>query len=85
MENFLAQLSDDAAACETHIKALLAAIPEPAAQFHEAMANAAPNGGKRIRAASVFGTARMAGGQDADAAPSKAMLPTAAASELLHA
>jgi farnesyl diphosphate synthase len=85
MENFLAQLSDDAAACETHIKALLAAIPEPAAQLHEAMAYAVLNGGKRMRAALVFGAARMAVGQDADAAPSEAMLRTAAAIEFLHA
>ncbi|MGB1924362.1 MAG: polyprenyl synthetase family protein, partial [Candidatus Puniceispirillaceae bacterium] len=74
MENFLAQLREDAAACETHIKALLAAVPEPAAQLHEAMAYAVLNGGKRMRAALVFGAARMAVGQDADAAPSEAML-----------
>ena len=85
MENFLAQLRDDAAACETHIKALLAAVPEPAAQLHEAMAYAVLNGGKRMRAALVFGAARMAVGQDADAAPSEAMLRTAAAIEFLHA
>ena len=85
MENFLAQLREDAAACETHIKALLAAVPEPAAQLHEAMAYAVLNGGKRMRAALVFGAARMAVGQDADAAPSEAMLRTAAAIEFLHA
>ena len=85
MENFLAQLRDDAVACETHIKALLAAVPEPAAQLHEAMAYAVLNGGKRMRAALVFGAARMAVGQGADAAPSEAMLRTAAAIEFLHA
>ena len=85
MENFLAQLRDDASACETHIKSLLAAVPEPAAQLHEAMAYAVLNGGKRMRAALVFGAARMAVGQDADAAPSEAMLRTAAAIEFLHA
>ena len=85
MENFLAQLRDDASACETHIKALLAAVPEPAAQLHEAMAYAVLNGGKRMRAALVFGAARMAVGQGADAAPSEAMLRTAAAIEFLHA
>ena len=85
MENFLAQLRDDAAACETNIKALLAAVPEPAAQLNEAMAYAMLNGGKRMRAALVFGAARMAVGQDADAAPSEAMLRTAAAIEFLHA
>jgi farnesyl diphosphate synthase len=85
MENFFAQLRDDAAACETHIKALLAAVPEPTTQLHEAMAYAMLNGGKRIRAALVFGAARMAVGQDSDAAPSEAMLRTAAAIEFLHA
>jgi farnesyl diphosphate synthase len=85
MENFFAQLRDDAAACETHIKALLAAVPEPATQLHEAMAYAVLNGGKRMRAALVFGAARMAVGQDSDAAPSEAMLRTASAIEFLHA
>ena len=50
MENFVAQLRYDASACETHIKALLAAVPEPAAQLYEAMAYAVLNGGKRMRA-----------------------------------
>ena len=49
------------------------------------MAYAVLNGGKRMRAALVFGAARMASGAHHDAAPSEAMLRTAAAIEFLHA
>ena len=49
------------------------------------MAYAVLNGGKRMRAALVFGAARMASGARHDTTPSEAMLRTAAAIELLHA
>ena len=48
------------------------------------MSYAVLNGGKRMRAALVFGAARMASGQDVHAEPSEAMLRTAAAIEFLH-
>lgn len=85
MEDFQAQLRTDVFACEKYIKALLEEVPEPVARLHDAMSYAVLNGGKRMRAALVFGAARMAAGQDADAAPSEAMLRTAAAIEFLHA
>jgi len=49
------------------------------------MAYAVLNGGKRMRAALVFGAARMASGARHDAAPSEPMLRTAPAIEFLHA
>ena len=85
MDEFLVQLGDDASACETHIKTLLGRQVGPATQLRDAMAYAVLNGGKRMRAALVFGAARMAGGVRHDTAPSEAMLRTAAAIEFLHA
>ena len=85
MDKFLVQLGDDASACETHIKTLLGGQEGPATQLLDAMAYAVLNGGKRIRAALVFGAARMASGAHHDATPSEAMLRTAAAIEFLHA
>ena len=85
MDGFLVQLGDDASACETYIKTLLGREEGPATQLRDAMAYAVLNGGKRIRAALVFGAARMASGAHHDAAPSEAMLRTAAAIEFLHA
>jgi len=85
MDGFLVQLGDDAFACETYMKTLLGVEDGPATQLRDAMAYAVLNGGKRIRAALVFGAARMASGAHHDAAPSEAMLRTAAAIEFLHA
>ncbi len=85
MDGFLVQLGDDASACETHIKTLLADEDGPATKLRDAMAYAVLSGGKRLRAALVFGAARMASGTHHDAAPSAAMLRTAAAIEFLHA
>jgi len=85
MDGFLVQLGDDASACETYIKALLGREAGPAKKLRDAMAYAVLNGGKRMRAALVFGAARMASGARHDAAPSEAMLRTAAAIEFLHA
>ena len=85
MDGFLIQLGDDASACELYIKTLLAQEDGPATQLRDAMAYAVLNGGKRMRAALVFGAARMASGAGQDAAPSEAMLRTATAIEFLHA
>ena len=85
MDGFLVQLGDDASACETYIKTLLGSEAGPATKLRDAMAYAVLNGGKRMRAALVFGAARMASGAHHDAAPSEAMLRTAAAIEFLHA
>ena len=85
MGGFLVQLGDDAFACETHIKTLLGCEDGPATQLCDAMTYAVLNGGKRMRAALVFGAARMASGARHDTTPSEAMLRTAAAIELLHA
>ena len=85
MDGFLVQLGDDASACEKYIKMLLSGEKGPARQLRDAMAYSVLNGGKRIRAALVFGAARMASGAHHDAAPSEAMLRTAAAIEFLHA
>ena len=85
MDEFLVQLGDDASACETHIKTLLGGEEGPAEKLRDAMAYAVLNGGKRMRAALVFGAARMASGTHHDAAPSETMLRTAAAIEFVHA
>ena len=85
MDGFLVQLGDDASACETYIKTLLDREAGPAKKLRDAMAYAVLNGGKRMRAALVFGAARMASGARHDTAPSEAMLRTAAAIEFLHA
>ena len=85
MDGFLVQLGDDASACESYIKTLLDQTDGPATLLRDAMAYGVLNGGKRMRAALVFGAARMAMGAQTDAAPSEAMLRTAAAIECLHA
>ena len=85
MDGFLVQLGDDASACETYIKTLLDREDGPATQLRNAMAYGVLNGGKRMRAALVFGAARMASGARHDAAPTEAMLRTAVAIEFLHA
>ncbi|MDA0333291.1 MAG: polyprenyl synthetase family protein [Proteobacteria bacterium] len=85
MDGFLVQLGDDASACETYMKTLLDREDGPATQLRNAMAYGVLNGGKRMRAALVFGAARMASGARHDAAPTEAMLRTAAAIEFLHA
>ena len=85
MEGFLVQLGDDASACESYIKTLLDQTDGPATLLRDAMAYGVLNGGKRMRAALVFGAARMAMGAQTDMAPSEAMLRTAAAIECLHA
>jgi farnesyl diphosphate synthase len=85
MDGFLVQLSDDALACESYIKTLLDQTDGPATLLRDAMAYGVLNGGKRMRAALVFGAARMAMGAQTDMAPSEAMLRTAAAIECLHA
>ena len=85
MDGFLVQLGDDASACETYIKTLLDQTDGPATLLRDAMAYGVLNGGKRMRAALVFGAARMAMGAQTDMAPSEAMLRTAAAIECLHA
>ena len=85
MDEFLIQLGNDASACETHIKTLLGGEEGPAEKLRDAMAYAVLNGGKRMRAALVFGAARMASGAHHDAAPSETMLRTAAAIEFMHA
>ena len=85
MDGFIVQLGNDASTCETYIKTLLGREDGPATQLRDAMAYAVLNGGKRMRAALVFGAARMASGARHDAAPSEAMLRTAAAIEFLHA
>ena len=85
MDGFLVQLGKDASACETYIKMLLGREDGPAIQLRDAMAYAVLNGGKRMRAALVFGAARMASGARHDTAPSEAMLRTAVAIEFLHA
>jgi len=85
MDGFLVQLGDDASACGTYIKTLLGREAGPATKLRDAMAYAVLNGGKRMRAALVFGAARMASGARHDAAPSEAMLRTATAIEFLHA
>lgn len=85
MDGFLVQLGDDASACESYIKTLLDQADGPATLLREAMAYGVLNGGKRMRAALVFGAARMAMGAQTDMAPSEAMLRTAAAIECLHA
>jgi farnesyl diphosphate synthase len=85
MDGFLVQLGDDASACEIYIKMLLGREDGPAMQLRDAMAYAVLNGGKRMRAALVFGAARMASGARHDAAPTEAMLRTATAIEFLHA
>ena len=85
MDGFLVQLGDDASACESYIKTLLDQADGPATLLRDAMAYGVLNGGKRMRAALVFGAARMAMGAQKDMAPSEAMLRTAAAIECLHA
>lgn len=85
MDGFLVQLGDDASACESYIKTLLDQADGPATLLRDAMAYGVLNGGKRMRAALVFGAARMAMGAQTDMAPSEAMLRTAAAIECLHA
>ena len=85
MDGFLVQLGDDASACESYIKTLLDQTDGPATLLRDAMAYSVLNGGKRMRAALVFGAARMAMGAQTDMAPSEAMLRTAAAIECLHA
>ena len=85
MDWFLVQLGDDASACESYIKTLLDQADGPATLLRDAMAYGVLNGGKRMRAALVFGAARMAMGAQTDMAPSEAMLRTAAAIECLHA
>lgn len=85
MDGFLVQLGDDASACESYIKTLLDHAEGPATLLRDAMAYGVLNGGKRMRAALVFGAARMAMGAQTDMAPSEAMLRTAAAIECLHA
>ena len=85
MDGFLVQLGDDASACESYIKTLLDHADGPATLLRDAMAYGVLNGGKRMRAALVFGAARMAMGAQTDMAPSEAMLRTAAAIECLHA
>ena len=85
MDGFLLQLGDDASACEIYIKALLGHEDGPATHLRDAMAYAVLNGGKRMRAALVFGAARMASGARHDTAPSEPMLRTATAIEFLHA
>ena len=85
MDWFLVQLGDDASACESYIKTLLDHAEGPATLLRDAMAYGVLNGGKRMRAALVFGAARMAMGAQTDMAPSEAMLRTAAAIECLHA
>lgn len=85
MDGFLVQLGDDASACETYIKTLLDREDGPATQLRNAMAYGVLNGGKRMRAALVFGAARMASGARHDATPTEVMLRTAAAIEFLHA
>ena len=85
MDGFLVQLGGDASACESYIKALLDQADGPATLLYDAMAYGVLNGGKRMRAALVFGAARMAMGAQTDMAPSEAMLRTAAAIECLHA
>ena len=85
MDGFLVQLGDDASACESYIKTLLDQTDGPATLLRDAMAYGVLNGGKRMRAALVFGAARMAIGAQTDMAPSEAMLRTAAAIECLHA
>ena len=85
MDGFLVQLGDDASACESYIKSLLDQADGPATLLRDAMAYGVLNGGKRMRAALVFGAARMAMGAQTDMAPSEAMLRTAAAIECLHA
>ena len=84
MDRFLVQLGNDASTCETYIKTLLGCEDGPATQLRDAMAYAVLNGGKRMRAALVFGAARMASGSHHDVAPSEEMLRTAVAIELLH-
>ena len=85
MDGFLVQLGDDASACESYIKTLLDQTDGPATLLRDAMAYGVLNGGKRMRAALVFGAARMAIGAHTDMAPSEALLRTAAAIEFLHA
>ena len=85
MDGFLVQLGDDASACESYIKTLLDQTDGPATLLRDAMAYGVLNGGKRMRAALVFGAARLAMGVQTDMAPSEAMLRTAAAIECLHA
>ena len=85
MDGFLVQLGDDASACESYIKTLLDQTDGPATLLRDAMAYGVLNGGKRMRAALVFGAARMAMGAQTDMAPSEAMLRTAAGIECLHA
>lgn len=85
MDGFLVQLGDDASACKSYIKTLLDQTDGPATLLRDAMAYGVLNGGKRMRAALVFGAARMAMGAQTDMAPSEAMLRTAAAIECLHA
>ena len=85
MDGFLVQLGDDASTCESYIKTLLDKTDGPATLLRDAMAYGVLNGGKRMRAALVFGAARMAMGAQTDMAPSEAMLRTAAAIECLHA
>ena len=85
MDGFLVQLGDDASACESYIKTLLDQADGPATLLRDAMAYGVLNGGERMRAALVFGAARMAMGAQTDMAPSEAMLRTAAAIECLHA
>ena len=85
MDGFLVQLGEDASACESYIKTLLDQADGPATLLRDAMAYGVLNGGKRMRAALVFGAARMAMGAQTDMAPSEAMLRTAAAIECLHA
>ena len=85
MDGFLVQLGDDASACESYIKTLLDQADGPATLLRDAMAYGVLNGGKRMRAALVFGAARMAMGAQTGMAPSEAMLRTAAAIECLHA
>ena len=70
---------------KSYIKTLLDQADGPATLLRDAMAYGVLNGGKRMRAALVFGAARMAMGAQTDMAPSEAMLRTAAAIECLHA
>ena len=62
MDGFLVQLGNDASACESYTKTLLDQADGPATHLRDAMAYSVLNGGKRMRAALVFGAARMAMG-----------------------
>ena len=85
MDDFFAQLSKDASACEKYLGTLLESSQDPESRLCEAMAYSLLGGGKRIRAALAFGAARMALGLNEGSHPSEAMLRTAAALECMHA